>query len=87
VPTIEEAIKVAAPEPEPTEPVITAETLVTSLDIDGVTKRQLAQISEAKIETVGKLFEADDALDEVPGIGEATKDRILQAVTSALEKQ
>lgn len=87
VPSIEEAIEVAAPKPKPQKPAITADTLVTTLDIDGVTKRQLAQISEQKIETVGQLFEASDALDEIPGIGKATKDRILQAVTSALEKQ
>lgn len=87
VPTIEEAIEVAAVEPEPIQKGIEGSTLVTTLDIEGVTKRQLAQISEQGIETVGDLFENSDSLDEIPGIGEATKDRILQAVTSALEKQ
>ncbi len=87
VPSIEEAIEVAAVEPEPAQKGIEGDTLITTLDIEGVTKRQLAQISESGIKTVGELFENTGAIDEVAGIGQATKDRILQAVTSALEKQ
>ena len=89
VPTIDEVIE-AIPEPEEPEPervVISAEMPVTDLEIDNVSDRQLAAIVEAGVETVGELFDEADALEEVPGIGEATKLRILEAVTTALENQ
>jgi hypothetical protein len=89
VPTIDEAIKVIEPEPEP-EPkkdVLLASTPVTDLKIDGVSERQLKSIEESGIRTVGELFESENSLEEVPGIGKMAKDRILQAVTEALEKK
>lgn len=87
VPTIDEVIE-ALPEPEePERAIIGASTPVIELEIENVAKRQLAAIAEAGIGTVGELFEQADALEEVPGIGEATKLRILEAVTEVLENQ
>lgn len=89
VPTIDEVIE-AIPEPEEPEPervVISAEMPVTDLKIDGVSSTQLAAIVEAGVETVGELFDKADALEEVDGIGKATKLRILEAVTTALENK
>ena len=87
VPTIDEVIE-ALPEPEePERVVISASTLVIELKIENVSKTQLAAIAEAGIETVGELFDEAEALEEVPGVGEATKLRILEAVTEALESK
>ena len=89
VPTIDEVIE-AIPEPEQPEPervVISADMPVTDLEIENVSSRQLAAIVEAGVETVGELFDEADALEAVDGIGKATKLRILEAVTAALENQ
>lgn len=87
VPTIDEVLE-ALTEPEKPERVVISATMpVTDLEIENVSGRQLAAIAEAGIETVGELFDRADALEEVPGIGEATKLRILEAVTAALENQ
>lgn len=87
MPTIEEAIEVAEPEPEPERESLSGEMSVVDLEIEGVTKRQLQAIAESGIVTLADLFENEDSLDEVPGVGEATKNRILQAVTEALERK
>ena len=86
---IDEVIE-AIPEPEEPEServVISADMPVTDLEIDNVSSRQLAAIVEAGVETVGELFDEADALEAVDGIGKATKLRILEAVTAALENQ
>lgn len=92
IPTIDEVID-AIPEPEP-EPApepepdrISALTPVTDLEIENVSQRQLQAIVEAGIETVEELFDKAEELENVSGIGEATKLRILAAVTTALENQ
>ncbi len=87
VPTIDEVIE-ALPEPEEPERVeISASMPVTDLEIDGVSSRQLADIVESGVETVGELFDEAVKLEEVSGVGETTKLRILEAVTTALENQ
>ena len=87
VPTIDEVIE-AAPEPEEPEQVrIVALTPVVELEIEGVTQGQLQAIAGAGIGTVEELFDKADELEGVPGIGEATKLRILAALTEALENQ
>lgn len=87
VPVIDEVLKVVMPEPEPEKPVLEPSTPITDLEVDGVTKRQLVAIKESGIGTLGELFENKEALEEVPGIGKATVDKILQAVTKALERK
>jgi hypothetical protein len=87
IPTIDEAIEVVPPEPEPEKKVLQRDTPVTELKIENVTPGQLKAIHDEGIETLNDLFEAGDSLDDVQGIGQATKNRILQAVTEALERQ
>lgn len=87
VPTIDEVIE-ALPEPVKSERVVIgASTPVTELKIENVSRRQLEAISGAGIETVGELFDESETLDEIPGIGEATKLRIIETVTEALESK
>lgn len=87
VPTIDEVIE-AIPEPEePEQARITASTPVIDLEIEGVNAGQLRAIQAAGIETVAELFDEDKELEQVNGVGEATKLRILTAVTEALENQ
>lgn len=88
VPVIDEVLPVVKPpKPEPRKKALTGSTPVTDLRIEGVTKRQLAAIEESGIKTLGELFDNKDALEEVPGIGKPTVDKILQAVTKALESK
>ena len=87
VPTIDEVIETVQPEPEPATKALSGSTPIYELEIEGVTKRQLDAIRESGIETVGDLFENKEALEQVPGIGKATKEKILQAVTQALERK
>jgi hypothetical protein len=87
VPTIDEVIEVVPEPEEPEQARISASTPVVELEIEGVTQGQLQAIAGSGIGTVEELFDKTDELEGVSGIGEATKLRILAALTEALENQ
>ena len=90
IPTIDTALEEPEPihEPGEVEPKqVTAATKLTDLEVEGVTPRQFKALVAKEIVTVGDLYEKKDAIEETPGIGGATKKRILDAVETALVNQ
>lgn len=84
IPTIMEAAPV---EPDPPEPPITLDTPITELEL-GLPETTIRLMVESGNATVGDVLKGGgDHLVEVPGIGESTKDRVVNAVKAALESQ
>jgi len=87
IPVIDQA---TMPEPQAAaarEPV-TQETLLASLDLLGISESQLKKLAEARIETVGDVMkDSGERIENVPGFGEATKERLVSAVKTALDNK
>lgn len=95
---LNEAMKVAAKEipsiedfapaaiKEPGKPPVVQETLLAEVELPGVHDSARQKLHDAGIVTVGDVLKDQGKhLTEVPGIGDATKERIVSAVKAALE--
>jgi hypothetical protein len=71
----------AKPEPAP----VTQETLLADLKLKGVPQNKIEAMKEADIINVGDVLKEEGAaLGKIPGFGEATKDRVYEAVIGQL---
>ena len=58
--------------------------LLKEIDLPGVSPRQLNALIEARITEARQVLNDPSVLDQVPGIGDATREKILTAVEAAL---
>lgn len=83
IPSIEDVVPTAV---EPEKPLIVQETLLADVELPGVHDSAKQKLHDAGIITVGDVLKGRGRhLTEVPGIGDATKERIVSAVKAALE--
>ena len=81
IPTVDAIL--AKPEPEAAP--VTQETLLADLELKGVPQNKIKAMKEVGIFNVGHVLKDEGAaLEEIPGFGEATKDRVYEAVRGQL---
>lgn len=86
IPVIDQIV-VPVPAESASESPVTQETYLAELDLPGVTDKQISRLAEAGLETVGSVLKDEgEHIEELPGFGEATKERIVNAVKAALDK-
>lgn len=81
VPSIDEVVQEVEP-----EEIVTQETLLSALDLPGVSDQTIDKLIAGGVLTVNDVLKDDgEHLTEVSGIGETTRDRVVRAVKAALE--
>jgi hypothetical protein len=86
IPSIDEVpIEPEVAEDKPKSPVV-QETPLADIELAGVHESVRGKLSDAGIYTVGDVLkDQGEHLTEIPGIGDSTKERIVDAVKAALE--
>jgi hypothetical protein len=81
IPAVDEILA----KPEPESAPVTQETLLADLELKGVPPSKIKAMKEAGVFNVGHVLKDEGAaLKEIPSFGEATKDRVYEAVIGQL---
>jgi hypothetical protein len=86
IPIIDQ-IEVPEPAENASESPVTQETYLAELDLPGVSEKQINKLAKEGLKTVGSVLKNEGKhIEDLPGFGEATKERVVSAVKAALDK-